>query len=57
MQRLGALDPQLAQIVELRFFAGLEMREVSVALGTSLSTTERGWRTARAWLRTELAPS
>lgn len=56
MQRLGALDPQLAQVVELRFFAGLEMRDVAAALETSLSTAERAWRTARAWLRTELQP-
>lgn len=54
LQRLAALDTQLAQVVELRFFAGLEMREVAAALEVSLSTAERAWRTARAWLRTEL---
>lgn len=54
LQRLAALDAQLAQVVELRFFAGLEMREVAAALGASLSTTERAWRTARAWLHAEL---
>lgn len=57
LQRLGAMDPQLAQIVELRFFAGLEMREVAGALDVSLSTVERGWRTARTWLHAELTRS
>lgn len=54
LQRLAALDPQLAQAVELRFFAGLEMREVAAAMQTSLSSAERAWRTARSWLRSEL---
>lgn len=57
LQRLGAMDAQLAQIVELRFFAGLEMREVAAALDVSLSTVERGWRTARTWLHAELSRS
>ncbi len=56
LRRLAAMDPQLAQVVELRFFAGLEMRDIAAALDVSLSTVERGWCTARAWLRTELSP-
>lgn len=56
LQRLGALDAQLVQIVELRFFAGLGMDDVAAALGVSLSSVERGWRTARAWLHAELRP-
>lgn len=55
LQRLAAMDPQLAQIVELRFFAGLQMQEIGPVLGVSTSTVERGWRTASAWLRAELA--
>ncbi|MEZ6036876.1 MAG: sigma-70 family RNA polymerase sigma factor [Planctomycetota bacterium] len=54
LQRLAALDPQLAQVVELRFFAGLGMKEVADAMETSLSSAERAWRTARAWLHAEL---
>ncbi|MBL8753150.1 MAG: sigma-70 family RNA polymerase sigma factor [Planctomycetes bacterium] len=54
MQRLTDLDPELAQIVELRFFAGLQMQEVADVMGASLSTVERGWRTASAFLRAEL---
>lgn len=54
LQRLAALDPQLAKVVELRFFAGLGMKEVADALEISLSSAERAWRTARAWLHAEL---
>ena len=55
MQRLAAVDPELAQIVELRFFAGLQMQEIAAVLGTSLSGVERAWRLASAFLRAELA--
>lgn len=55
LSRLSAMDPQLAQIVELRFFGGLENQAIADALGTSLRSVERGWRTARAWLARELA--
>jgi RNA polymerase sigma factor (TIGR02999 family) len=54
LQRLGTLDPQLERIVELRFFAGLTIAETAAALGIATATVERGWRTARAWLRGEL---
>lgn len=45
---LQRLDPQLAQIVEYRFFAGLGQDEIASVLGVSPSTVGRGWRTARA---------
>ncbi len=54
LARLAAFDPMSAQIVELRFFAGLEVAVVAEALSVSASTVERAWRTARAWLRAEL---
>lgn len=57
LERLAGIDPQLAQVTELRFFAGLGMRECAEAMDVSLSTAERAWRTARAWLRTELNPA
>ena len=47
---LAELDERQARIVELRFFAGLEMEETAAAMGLSLSTVEREWRGARAWL-------
>ncbi|HLU39889.1 MAG TPA: ECF-type sigma factor [Planctomycetota bacterium] len=51
LDRLAAIEPELARIVELRFFAGLSIGEAARALGISTATVERGWRTARAWLR------
>jgi RNA polymerase sigma factor (TIGR02999 family) len=53
--QLEAMDPQLARIVDLRFFGGLSNEEVAEILETSLRTVERGWPTARAWLRNRLA--
>lgn len=48
------LDPQLARLIELRFFAGLEPQEIAEVMGVSRRTVERGWNTARAWLRRRL---
>ena len=54
LEELGELDAELVRLVELRFFAGLSMPEVAQALSCSLSTAERSWRTARAWLQKRL---
>jgi RNA polymerase sigma factor (TIGR02999 family) len=43
-------DPVAAQVVKLRFFAGLKHREVAAALGISLRSVERQWAFAQAWL-------
>jgi RNA polymerase sigma-70 factor (ECF subfamily) len=56
LARLHALDPQLVQLVELRFFGGLDNPSVAEALGISLRSVERGWRTARAFLLRDLDP-
>lgn len=50
LKNLADVDGQLAQIVELRFFGGLQHEEIAKVIGTSLRTVERGWRLARAWL-------
>lgn len=55
LEDLALRDERQARIVELRFFAGLEMSEVATCLGVSLSTAEREWRVARAWLGQRLA--
>lgn len=55
LDALSALDPALARLVELRFFAGLSNAEVAELEGASLRSVERGWSTARAFLRGELA--
>ncbi len=52
--RLGALDPQLARLVELRYFGGLTIEETAQALGVSDATVKRAWRRARAFLHREL---
>jgi RNA polymerase sigma factor (TIGR02999 family) len=54
LERLGAKDPQLVQIVELRFFAGLTLAEVGEALGLTISQVHRAWTLARSWLHREL---
>jgi RNA polymerase sigma factor (TIGR02999 family) len=50
LERLFAIDPDRARVVELRFYAGLTMAEIAAELGLSDSSVERRWRTARAWL-------
>ena len=54
LTRFAAIDPRKAELVSLRFFAGLTMPEVAAALGISLATAERWWQFARAWLYAEL---
>jgi DNA-directed RNA polymerase specialized sigma24 family protein len=45
-----ARDPLKAKLVELRLFAGLTLEQAAECLGIALSTADRGWRYARAWL-------
>jgi RNA polymerase sigma factor (TIGR02999 family) len=54
LNQLMRLDPQQAQIVEMRFFAGLTIEETSRVLGVSPATVKRDWVTARAWLLREM---
>jgi RNA polymerase sigma factor (TIGR02999 family) len=56
IERLTALDPQQARVVELRYFAGLTIEETAEALGVSPRTVKREWAMAAAWLRSELFP-
>ena len=50
LEDLARLDPRQAQVVELKYFGGLELEEVASALGISTATVTREWRLARAWL-------
>jgi len=52
---LGRKDARLERVVECRFFGGMSMKETAETLGTSLSTAERDWRRARAYLYETLA--
>jgi RNA polymerase sigma factor (TIGR02999 family) len=54
LQKLSAQDPRKERVVELRFFAGLEVQETADVLGVSPDTVMRDWRLARAWLAREL---
>jgi len=51
LARLAALDPLKARVVDLHFFGGLTFEELAKALDLSVSTVQRHWRMARAWLR------
>jgi RNA polymerase sigma factor (TIGR02999 family) len=55
LTRLTAHDPVKAEVVKLRFFAGLTMPEVAQSLDISLTTAERYWTYARTWLYADLA--
>lgn len=54
LTRFATNEPEKARIVEMRFFGGLTNEEVAAVTGTSLSTVERQWRFARAWLFRDL---
>ena len=54
LTRLAAADPRKAQVVELRYFGGLSVEETASVLKVSPDTVARDWRSARAWLLSEL---
>ena len=51
LRQLEAEDPRKAELVKLRFFAGLTAEQAAAALGVSTSTAEKDWAYARSWLR------
>jgi RNA polymerase sigma factor (TIGR02999 family) len=51
---LGTVDPRKAKIVELRYFGGMEEREIAEMLRVSTDTVQREWKTARVWLYNRL---
>jgi RNA polymerase sigma factor (TIGR02999 family) len=55
LEGLAEKDPELARIVELRFFVGLDVVETAEVMNVSESTIKRGWATAKAWLHRELS--
>ena len=54
LERLATEHPRLAQVVEMRYFAGLEVVEIAECLAVSERTVKRDWAFARAWLLREL---
>jgi RNA polymerase sigma factor (TIGR02999 family) len=54
LEKLEAKDPRAAQIVKLRFFAGLTGGQAAQAVGVSVATAENDWAYAKSWLRIQL---
>ena len=54
IERLGEKDPELGELVHLRFFAGLSIDQTADVLDTSPRTVARRWEFARAWLAREI---
>jgi RNA polymerase sigma factor (TIGR02999 family) len=54
LERLAELDEQQVKVVELRYFAGLEIEETAKVLKISSATVKRDWVAAKAWLKNEL---
>jgi RNA polymerase sigma factor (TIGR02999 family) len=54
LEQLAAKDRQKAELVKLRYFAGLTMEDAALALGISLATAHRWWNYARAWLHQQI---
>lgn len=56
LTELATIDPRKAKLVELRYFGGLQFQEIARMLECSLSTINRDWRGAKAWLFLRLNP-
>jgi RNA polymerase sigma factor (TIGR02999 family) len=54
LERLAKVNPRQAQMVEARFFGGLDVAETAKLLDISEATVLRDWRLARAWLAAEM---
>lgn len=54
LERLAAISPRQARVVDLKFFAGLELEQIADMLEVARPTIVRDWRMARAWLQREL---
>ena len=57
LDKLQAINPELARFAELRLFGGLSVREVAPVMGQSLTTAKENWALARAWLARLLRPA
>jgi len=54
LQKLAGVDPEQARVVELRFFAGMNVEETAAVLGISTATVKREWSHAKAWLQRDM---
>lgn len=56
LERFAELRPQAAELVKLRFFAGLTADQAALVIGVSPRTARRLWVFVQAWLRREMEP-
>jgi RNA polymerase sigma factor (sigma-70 family) len=56
LEQLAAIDARAAQVVELRYYAGLSLQQIADALGLARRTIDRDWQFARAFLKAGLDP-
>ena len=54
LARLSKIDPSKAELVSLKFFGGLTLKEAAAVLGLSMSTADRHWAFARSWLQSAM---
>lgn len=54
LDELRTIDPQRADIVEMRFFGGMSLTDISTVLDVSVSTVKRRWQSSRLWLQHRL---
>jgi RNA polymerase sigma-70 factor (ECF subfamily) len=54
LDALAVLDPRQARVVELKYFAGMEIEEIALVLDVSSATVRRAWTLAKLWLAREL---
>jgi RNA polymerase sigma factor (TIGR02999 family) len=57
LEALSKIDARQSRVVELRFFGGLSLQEISAALDIAPATAQRDWTAARAWLHREMSKS
>ena len=57
IEKLAAIDPRKAELVKLRFFAGLSGKQAAGVLGITQSTATLDWAYAKTWLRVEIEDS
>jgi RNA polymerase sigma factor (TIGR02999 family) len=55
LEKLETKDPRAAELVKLRFFAGLTRHQAAEALGVSVATADNDWAYAKGWLKAEIA--
>jgi len=55
LERLAALDPRQARVVELRYFGGLSVQETSEAMGIAARTVKLDWAMAKSWMKSQLS--